>query len=224
MVLGMMSTRSGRFREGSGPLLLAGIFGTLLLLRLTLDLWGLRPFGSSLDPVKAGKWTDVLQGVGTTAAVCLSLTGLFVERRMRRLEESRRRWLARVDIRAWLEPAGEEIVNGGDAVIHWRLSFVNESGVPIYVWRADLGPQMPHACHRTCGPIRPGTSGLRLPALTGMSAWDYPEMALYFKVDFDGEARSLRRGPDGNLDQVAASDVLCPEHEVRDSEKQIGRT
>ena len=127
-----------------------------LLLVISLQFWGLRLFGDSIDYTKAASWGQVIAAIAASIAVVVAVGAMLSEkgRYLEDLERLRRKELTQVY--AWLDPRRGDV---GQRV--WLLSFENGTKVPVYDWTVELGkPVNLIVSSATHGPIRPGSSSL----------------------------------------------------------------
>jgi hypothetical protein len=169
-------------------------------LSISLDAWGLRPWGSTVDYQHFGTWDTFTAGIATVAAVVVALRGIAVERRRATEEVERVRDRELTQVFCWLTPQG---VSPGTT--HWYLTFENHTGLPVFRWMADLGTVLTHACGSVHGPIRPYTSSLFIPELADMGSAEVPRPALTFT---DTVGRTWHRDQTGAL-SLAADDGQC---------------
>ena len=147
---------------------------------ITLDAWGLRPWGHVIDYERFGTWDDFVVGASTFAAVVVALRGISTERQRAESELDRLRDRELTQVFCWLTP---KKISSSSTL--WYLTFENNTGLPIFQWTVDLGPNLKHACGTVSGPIRPHASSLFIPELANQASAQVPKPILMF-VDIVG--------------------------------------
>ncbi len=179
---------------------LCGVLAAALVTVVSMQFWGLWLFGSRVDYAAAGTWAEMLSGVGTTLAVGLALSGLWLERRKHARELARAREREMTDVHAWLSPMG------APGPLEWIVTFENRTTVPIYLWRLEVLGCRIHVCSAVLGAIRPGHTSLHAEELRGTKYQEAPATRLHFGT---GDGRWWSRGDDGVARESSAGAAGC---------------
>ena len=164
----------------------------MLVLSITLQAWGLQPFGSGVDYARAGTWGTIVSGLASAIAVTVAVGNLAAEQKRNREELARTRSNEITQVYAWLEPRSAS--DGGSV---WMLNFENATRVPTYEWSVELkGDTSLTFDSSDYGPIRPGASTLKLRVEDEIDRTSEPRVSLQF-VDADGV--NWLRSPAGAL-------------------------
>jgi hypothetical protein len=169
--------------------------GGIAAVSLSLDAWGLRPWGGTIDYLRFGTWNEFLAGGATLAAVLVALGGMATERRRVNEELERLRDRELTQVFAWLSPRRQP-----SGSTYWYLSFENNTGMPVYEWVVHFSDGQQHVCGRINGPVRPHSSMLLLPDFSGVASSAMPRLDLAFT---DSLERSWCRGKLGQLTPTA---------------------
>ena len=197
-------------RERVMPVLVIVLLVSVIYL-LTLDLWGLRPWGDAIDYERFGTWAEALSGIGTTSAVIVALSALVFERSAARKAEMAKAKEEETAVFVWLAPTQVREKNTNEYIKRiWDVRFDNRTRAPIYMWRVDFGEQVPHKCSATSGPIAPGESIRNVPDLDAVEPSVAPRPSIYFE---GRDGRLWKRAANGALSEVSGADLRC-EHTI----------
>jgi hypothetical protein len=180
--------------------------GGIAIVSLSLDAWGLRPWGGIINYQRFGTWNEFLAGGATLAAVLVALGGMSIERRRVSEELERIRDRELTQVYAWLSPRRQ-----ASGIIHWYLNFENNTGIPVYEWFVHFSGGQEHACGQTNGPVRPHSSMLLLPDFFDLASGEMPRLDLVF---VDSLGRSWNRGERGQLTPIAALAKCSGDHSI----------
>jgi hypothetical protein len=173
----------------------------LVLVLLSLNLWDLHLVGDGVDYQRAGTWSEMLAGFGTTTAVVVSLATVLADRRRRVAERDEERVRYATQVYAWLHPK----LSGTER--KWFLHFENRTGIPIYQWRVQLVDDPEHVCSNAYGPIRPLESNMELQHLLGRPHSDMPRLELLFEAT-EGAGAWIRES-NGVTKQITSVELMC---------------
>lgn len=137
---------------------------------LMLHLWGLRPFGTTIDVQRAGPLADWFTGIITFGTVCVAALALRSQRenfnteimhREREREEAieaaaeARRLAARIEagqVYAWVQRKEDTF----GRLIGVELHLENRTTLPVYEWNLQMAGKELSLSSDTDGPIVPG--------------------------------------------------------------------
>ena len=183
---------------------------------LMLHLWGLRPFGETIDVEKAGSLADWFTGILTFGAVCVAVLAFRAEREKFQAEVLNReqeRMLAenagaenkKINARleagqvyAWLQKKSDMFDRLTAAEVHIE----NRTSLPVYEWSIEIEGESQTLSQGEEGPIVPGHTCIT----KGSEEWirvikgETPRVQLTFHAA-NGEI--LRRSVDGKIEVLS---------------------
>jgi hypothetical protein len=137
---------------------------------LMLHLWGLSPFGKTIDVEKAGSLADWFSGILTFGAVCVAVLAFRAEREKFHAEiinRDQERKLAgeaiaeneKLNVRieagqvyAWLQKKSDLF----DRLTSVEIHLENRTSLPVYEWAIEIEAEAPTLSQAVAGPIVPG--------------------------------------------------------------------
>ncbi|MGH9969761.1 MAG: hypothetical protein ACREBG_18480 [Pyrinomonadaceae bacterium] len=177
-----------------------------LLYVLTLNLWGLRPWGKTIDYARFGTWSNAISGIGTTAAVIVALAAQYWQRTSQRATEAAQLLQEEVAVFQWL--TSKEIRDANDKLVGrvWDVKIQNSTVAPIYKWKVVLGAGMDDVCNYLKRPLLPGENFFNVPSLDNTEPIKAPETTLIFEGH---SGRVWTRTARGTIQQTDGKSLAC---------------
>lgn len=203
-----------RFSREGALRAIAVVLLILLLLIVSLQVWGIALWEGSIDPQRFGNWGEVISGFGTTAAMTVAVISLLNERALRRKTDRDEIIQAEAAVYVWLTFADLVDDNGKLLRRMWTLRIQNITSAPIYHWQAIFKSEHEHMCGFNTRPILPGENVFNLLVLDNFAPSAVPKVDLIF-VARSGEV--WRRTGDGKLTSETPRAIVCEHWPLRSS-------
>lgn len=171
---------------------------------LTLNLWGLRLFGTVVDYQRFGTWSAALSGLGSMIAVVIALSSFAWQRAKSRREVRDSIHREQTSIYVWL--ASQRLVNDSGHFIgrNWDVVIRNGTQAPVYRWRVRFSGASAAVSHLDKRPLLPGDNVFNVAALDNLEVAQIGEPVLDFLAQ-DGLV--WRRTGTGSLEVPADSQL-----------------
>ncbi|MCX6168653.1 MAG: hypothetical protein NTX65_04915 [Ignavibacteriales bacterium] len=193
-------------RKESILLFICVLLSLALFYVLMLNLWGLSLFGETIDYTRFGTWSNALSGIGTTSALIVALTSLYLQRSIYRKAEARRFIDEETSIFLWLTFKEVRDDSGKLVCRLWDMIVQNSTVAPIYHWQISIDSYTTHICSFLKHPLLPGVNVFNLSFLDNLEPSKVPESILVF------EGRSGRiwtRSTRGTIKEDTIKDLNC---------------
>jgi hypothetical protein len=158
------------------------LLSILYAVLLSINLWGLRPWGEPLDRVRFGTWTQAMSSAGTMCAVIVALVSLLWQQAKTRKENNQKATDEQTAIFLWLASQLVQDSNSRTSLgRQWDLEIQNLTKAPIYRWRVEFQNRNQTLSDQTKRPLLPDRNVFNMPVFDDQTPQQVPPPTLYFQ-------------------------------------------